>query len=99
MHSTEPGLRALAPSIPSAGNALSSPLPKPHSSFFGIQFEGPPLTAPLRPRPPTQPAHLGAPPEALAARSGPRRPEALAGGSAQPAADDFRTPMDCALGG
>ena len=37
--------------------------------------------------------------EALAVRRGSRRPEALAEGTAQPDADDGRTPMDCALGG
>lgn len=35
----------------------------------------------------------------MAARSGSRMPEALAEGTAQPAADEGRTPMDCALGG
>ena len=37
--------------------------------------------------------------EALTARGGSSRHETWAVGSAQPAADDGRTPMDCALGG
>lgn len=49
--------------------------------------------------PSEQPAHLEALPEVLVVRRGPRRPEALAEGAAQLAADDRRTPMDCALGG
>lgn len=37
--------------------------------------------------------------EALEARRGPGTPEVLAESTAQPATEDGRTPMDCALGG
>lgn len=99
MHYTEPWPQRLALSLPSAGNALR-PSPAPHlllpsrdsasGSLCNHTLSG--HASPLR-------VYLETLLEALAVRRRSRRPEALAEGTAQPDADDGRTPMDCALGG